>query len=129
MTGAPLIELSVLGDSPESTADSHLIQLTDILNPLPENLLAKWPRAARYYGRDGERLDTEPWDFDHCTSGSSSDSEDDDFLDEYEEEASGPAKPRDPLEKLFKDNKPAGIDDDEKREIVSLLISLTVRSG
>ncbi len=40
LTDMPLFQLPPLRDSRESLDDDHLIQLTDILGPLPESLLA-----------------------------------------------------------------------------------------
>ena len=42
--------------SDEQTNDEHLIQLSEILGPLPEALAAHWRRRGQYYGSDGKRL-------------------------------------------------------------------------
>lgn len=40
----------------EISNDEHLIQLWEVIGPLPESLLAKWRRADQYFSPDGERL-------------------------------------------------------------------------
>ncbi|KAK3938162.1 serine/threonine-protein kinase SRPK3 [Diplogelasinospora grovesii] len=128
LTNLPLFQLP-LGNRDESLDDDHLIQLTDIIQPLPGSLLVKWPRATRYYGPDGERLSAQPWDFD---GGEWSGGEDDEGYDEFDDleedelpmERPGPPKPYDPLEKLFRDNKDEDIDEEEEKVIVSLLRSI-----
>ncbi|KAK4115032.1 kinase-like protein [Canariomyces notabilis] len=41
----------------EYTNDEHVIQLSEVLGPLPEELASRWRRRDRYYGPDGKRLD------------------------------------------------------------------------
>ena len=43
--------------SDEQTNDEHLIQVSEILGPLPEALAAHWRRRDQYYGPDGKRLE------------------------------------------------------------------------
>lgn len=43
--------------SDEQTNDEHLIQLSEILGPLPEELAPHWRRRDRYYSPDGKRLE------------------------------------------------------------------------
>lgn len=45
----------------EETNDEHLIQLSEVLGPLPAELALRWRRRDRHYGADGKRLDTTPW--------------------------------------------------------------------
>lgn len=40
----------------EISNDEHLIQLWEVIGPLPEPLLVKWRRADQYFSPDGERL-------------------------------------------------------------------------
>jgi len=109
-----------------------LIQLTDVIQPLPKDLLPRWPRASRYYGPNGERLDARPWDYDGSEglSGTASDSGDDDQeydeLEDSEEamEDYGPPKPFDSLEKLFGKYKPDDINEEEEEQVLSLLRSI-----
>jgi serine/threonine protein kinase len=46
LTDLPLFRLPPIFDSHESLDDDHLIQLTEVMQPLPKNLLSKWPRLA-----------------------------------------------------------------------------------
>jgi non-specific serine/threonine protein kinase len=43
-------------DSQEGADDDHLKELNDILEPLPDSWLAKWPRSHLYFGPNRERL-------------------------------------------------------------------------
>jgi serine/threonine protein kinase len=58
LTGTSLLAISRIGDDEDDQADDdHLLDLNDVLQPLPDAWLAKWPHAHRYFGRDRERLD------------------------------------------------------------------------
>ncbi|KAH0430241.1 serine/threonine-protein kinase SRPK3 [Colletotrichum camelliae] len=131
ITGNALFQLRVFGSSDEGLKDEHLIQLTDIIGPLPGHLLAKWPDAAKYYGPKGERLDASPRDFDENSmedgnfcQGSSGD-EFDDGPDTHEIELDpserGPPLAHDSLERLIKAHKEAGIDEQEEEAIAAIL--------
>jgi serine/threonine protein kinase len=137
LTGLPLFQLPPIGGSDESLDDDHLIQLTDIIQPLPKDLLTKWPRAGRYYGPSGERLNASPrhfyWGKGSCGDISDSDVDlDDQEYDEFSDmeedgcnmEEEGPPQRYDSLEKLFRDHKPDDIDEEEERHVVSLLRSV-----
>lgn len=60
LTGRPLfVRLEGLdGDAEgdEQTNDEHLIQLSEVLGPLPAALAGRWRRRESYFGPDGERL-------------------------------------------------------------------------
>ena len=43
-------------DSQEEADDDHLMELNDILEPLPGSWLEKWPRSHLYFGSNRERL-------------------------------------------------------------------------
>ncbi|KAJ3544981.1 hypothetical protein NM208_g2747 [Fusarium decemcellulare] len=43
----------------EISNDEHLIQLWEVIGPLPKPLLSKWRRADQYFSPDGERLDAD----------------------------------------------------------------------
>lgn len=133
LTGVPLFQLPPMGVSQEGVDDDHLIQLTDIIQPLPKDLITRWPRASKYYGPGGARLDTRPYQFtvsdgpdDEVAGWADGDDEEQDFADEaedqdeYDEEESA-VKPYDLLEEAFKANKPDDIGEEDEREIVSLL--------
>lgn len=51
-----LIPLSHDQKDQEDTDDDHLIQLNDIIRPLPESILEAWPRAGKWYTPDRQRL-------------------------------------------------------------------------
>ncbi|KAM0593584.1 hypothetical protein ACHAQF_001549 [Verticillium nonalfalfae] len=129
LTGMPLFQLAVVGNADEALDDDYMIQLAEVLSPLPESITSKWPRAGQYFGPNGERLDA-------AVGKSKEDSlHSDDDLDEEEEEEDdfdddevefptggfGPPLPCDPLEKLFGDNKPQDVNGDEEKTILSLL--------
>ncbi len=38
----------------DSCDDDHLLQLTDILGPLPKHLFSRWPRSSKYFNDNGE---------------------------------------------------------------------------
>ena len=141
LTGLPLFQIPPLNDSDELINDDHLIQLTDIIGPLPEGLLSRWTRASKYYDANGGRLDAWPWDFDmHEGSDGGSDTrlsnngenesdtektEDesaDDDMDDWSVGERDPPKPHDSLEVLFHTNKAPDISEEEEKVIVSLLV-------
>ena len=43
-------------DELEEADDDHILDLIDVLQPLPDNLMSKWPRAEKWIGPNGERL-------------------------------------------------------------------------
>jgi serine/threonine protein kinase len=46
-----------MGDNePEQADDDHILDLIDVLQPLPDTLMSKWPRADKWIGPNGERL-------------------------------------------------------------------------
>lgn len=122
---------SLDGDRHDETEnDQHLIQITEIIQPLPEVLFNKWARRTTYYGPSGERIDSQ----DDLTEespdiGGSLDNEIDERKGSYhgidtdtQSEASLASTRRfDPLEKVFKSVKPADIDEEEEKQIVSLI--------
>lgn len=131
ITGTVLFQLPVIGLSDEGLKDEYLIQLTDIIGPLPGNLLAKWPDAAKYYGPNGERLDTRPRDFDEdsmedgysCQGSSGGESDDGPDTREIEFDASERGLPHvhESLETLVKAHKNTDMDEQEEEVIVEFL--------
>lgn len=101
MTGVPLFSIVVYYDDDRETADDeHLLQMNDILQPLPDVWLQeKWPRARNYFGAGRERLGPRP------------DGQDEPCID-------------DTLEVRFKEHKPDDIDDLEAGLITSLIRSI-----
>lgn len=67
LTGQALFALMVLGrgQQEKDDADDHLIQLNDMIRPLPDWMMEAWPRAGMWYGPDRQRLqpysDEEPY--------------------------------------------------------------------
>jgi serine/threonine protein kinase len=43
-------------DEKDDADDDHLLDLNDIIEPLPESWMLKWPRAHKYFGPNGERF-------------------------------------------------------------------------
>ncbi|KAH3978977.1 hypothetical protein HBH70_097650 [Parastagonospora nodorum] len=71
LTGRSLFALMMLGhdqDEQDETDDDHLLQLNDILCPLPESMIKLWPRFSKWYTTDRKRLqpygDEEPYIYD-----------------------------------------------------------------
>ncbi|KAF9876997.1 serine/threonine-protein kinase SRPK3 [Colletotrichum karsti] len=132
ITGVGLFEISPFGLSDEAMKDEHLIQMTDILGPLPDEFLSSWPAVSRYYGPEGERLDARPRDFDEDDSVGDDNSDYEDSEEEFDDEEGfefdmgdrKPPKVHDSLEKLINTHKPAGVDDEEEKQIVGLLRSI-----
>lgn len=61
LTGSPLfVRLEGLdgdgAEGDEQTNDEHLIQMSEVLGPLPAALAGRWRRRENYFGPDGERL-------------------------------------------------------------------------
>ena len=116
LVGLPLFELPPLpSDLDEVRDDDHLIQLSEIIGPLPPYLLQKWPRADKHFGQNGQRK----------AAARSPISEY--FKMEYDsgtedaEVVVGPPPSYDPLERIFHERKPTEIDDEEEGTIVELL--------
>ncbi|KAK0370845.1 serine/threonine-protein kinase SRPK3 [Colletotrichum limetticola] len=131
VTGAALFQLPPFGLSDSEKKDEHLIQLTDIIGPLPQTLMVKWPNAAKYYGSSGERLDMAPTDIiDGFTEESSSGCRSIDGSYDGVEDVDGsglelgervPPQVHESLEKLVKAHKASNMSDEEEEQIVSFL--------
>lgn len=102
LTDYPLFELFTFRRQKDAIDDDHLIQLSEIIGPLPKDMRAQWSRSGLYFGPDGERLATCPSSFDKSSD-------------------SGSPMPFPSLEDKFHEYKPADINDAEVKEIVSLL--------
>lgn len=119
LTGEPLFEIPPLPSRlDEVKDDDHLIQLSEIIGPLPSYFLQKWPRADRYFELNGQRKPAagNPIDlYMEARFGLDTTSA---------KEVVGPPPPLDPLDKLFHKNKPSQLDNDNDQEenvIVALL--------
>jgi len=97
LTGRPLFALMMLGNDQseqDDTDDDHLIQLNDIIRPLPESMMAAWPRASKWYDRNRQPL--QPY-------------------------GNGELYIHKSLEVLFAEHKPAEIDDGESAALCSIM--------
>jgi serine/threonine protein kinase len=59
LTGQALFAVMMLRKSQEEQDDAdddHLIQLNDVIRPLPNSMMAVWPRANKWYGPNRQRL-------------------------------------------------------------------------
>ncbi|KAF4777531.1 serine/threonine-protein kinase SRPK3 [Colletotrichum scovillei] len=131
VTGAALFQLPPFGLSDTEKKDEQLIQLTDIIGPLPRTLAAKWSNAKKYYDSSGERLDTVPTDIiDGFTEDSISDSRSIDGSSDGVEDADRsrldlgervPPQVHESLEKLVKVHKASYVGEEEEEQIVSFL--------
>jgi serine/threonine protein kinase len=111
LTGSPLFYVERMEGSEweEQAKDKHLIQITEVLQPLPNKLLSKWRRVGSYYTTQGDRLDTDSDDETTETSSPLASSE------RYH-----------PLEVKFMEKRPADMDDKEVAE-VSRIIRMVLR--
>lgn len=114
----------------EITNDEHLCQIWNVIGPFPQSLREKWRRADKYFGPDGEKLQSRD-------EGEDSPDEDEDIGDrgngaspgaEFDEEMSDTssvslAYPGEysSLQRQFTDEKPDGIGETEEEEILHLL--------
>ncbi|KAH6631052.1 kinase-like domain-containing protein [Chaetomium sp. MPI-SDFR-AT-0129] len=150
LTGRPLfIRLEALdgGDDDgeadtegnEQTNDEHLIQLSEVLGPLPAGLAGRWRRRERYFGLEGERLrvreggreGSDMGEDDDFDGGDGDDMDDVDDADD-DEAATSPMSTSSsfwladvekfaPLEDQLRDNKPEDMSDDEVEEVAKLI--------
>jgi non-specific serine/threonine protein kinase len=96
LTGRALFGVAIVGNNQEDrdeADDEHLIQLNDIIQPLPDSMMAAWPRASMWYGLDRQPL--RPY--------------------------GGEVYIHKPLEELFAENKPDSIDNGEAAVVCSLI--------
>lgn len=97
LTGRALFAVMMLGNDQkeqDDTDDDHLIQLNDVIRPLPDSIMAAWLRASKWYGPDRQRL--QPY-------------------------ANGEPYIHKSLEVLFAEHKSAEIDDRESAVLCSLM--------
>jgi PAS domain-containing protein len=138
--------VSKIGSEDESADDDHLLELNDILEPLPDSWLKeKWPRAGKFFGPNRERLnpyseeDAEAEEMDDIDSEEMDDTgaeemdntdskeleeahqEEEEECDDGDDKMQDGIWINDSLEKLFEKNKPEDIDEAEA-EVVTALI-------
>jgi len=100
LTGRALFAVMMLGNDQkeqDDADDDHLIQLNDIIRPLPDSMMAVWPRASKWYGPNRQRL--QPYN-------------------------SGEPYIHESLEVLFAQHKPAEIDNEESAVLCSLMLQI-----
>ncbi|KAL5590979.1 hypothetical protein FOBRF1_014536 [Fusarium oxysporum] len=107
-------------DYDEASNDEHLIQLWEVIGPLPKPLLEKWRRADQYFDSSGNRMEIKSQEDDYVSGG-----DDKDLSDVMDEENDGP-----PLaclghflslEDQMMAERPGDIDEAESREVLELL--------
>jgi non-specific serine/threonine protein kinase len=113
LTNNVLFELFAFTGQRNTIDDDHLLQLSEISGPLPEDMLAKWSRRSLYFGPGGNRLNTSPFDFDDSPIGQAMRTRSKARLD--------PPAPLPSLEDKFHECRPSDIDATEAKEIASLL--------
>ncbi|KAF2177563.1 serine/threonine-protein kinase SRPK3 [Zopfia rhizophila CBS 207.26] len=97
LTGRTLFAVGMLGNDQkeqDDADDDHLIQLNDVIRPLPDSIMAAWPRASKWYKPNRQRL--QPY------------SNDEPYIHQS-------------LEVLFAEHKPAEIDNEESAVLCSLM--------
>lgn len=148
LTGLPLFSVhKFTRDEDERADDDHLLDLNDILEPLPDAWLQqdKWPRASLYFGPHRERLDPDASEGNNYDQDDREEREDQGVGDgdltktnqalggegeEVEEEPEIRNLGKDgpwiapSLEDKFKENKPDDIDEAEAQMVTSLIRSI-----
>lgn len=112
LTNNSLFELFTFSGQNDVIDDDHLIQLSEIVGPLPKDMLAKWPRYSSYFGPRGERLAVRPLAFDKSQIGQAIWAQSSNL---------GPPASFPSLEYKFHKYKPSDINNMEATEIASLL--------
>ncbi|KAI0439797.1 serine/threonine-protein kinase SRPK3 [Xylaria telfairii] len=114
LTECPLFQVSDFGQQPDLIDDEHLIEISEVIGPLPDYMRADWPRYSTYFGPSGERLTAMPRDFDESEMGRR-------LRSIAIRKNLAPPKPAPPLKEDFFSLKPNDVDDVEAEEIVALL--------
>ena len=121
LTGTALFAVGYIGyEDKDDVDDDHLLALNDILEPLPDSWLSKWPRSQKWLGPNRERLQP----------GKSAEGIQalEDGKKEIEEQNGGEGLEcnegpyiEDPLEVLFDRNKQNDIDAEEAKVVTTLI--------
>ncbi|KAI0535175.1 serine/threonine-protein kinase SRPK3 [Xylaria digitata] len=114
LTDRPLFEVTGFLCPPHVVDDDHLIQLSEIISPLPQHMRDAWPKYTSYFGPNGERLNVEPSDFDDAEWRR-------DIMADQPPGGYGPPTSIPSLEDSFFKYKAKDIGEAEARELVSLL--------
>ncbi|KAI7782402.1 serine/threonine-protein kinase SRPK3 [Diaporthe eres] len=139
LTGSNLFMVSTMFAEGETLDDVHLIQLTEVLGPLPEQVFHAWRRVSCYFDANWRRSynpeGDESLENDFSSDSGSSESEDglpvsddgestfsDDDADTSNSEADlARVRLSEPLEEQFRRKKPGDIDEVEEKQILHLL--------
>ncbi|CAK4033986.1 serine threonine- kinase SRPK3 [Lecanosticta acicola] len=142
VTGTRLFAVDLIGDDEQDDADDdHILDLTDVIGPLPERFMSKWTRRDRWIGPGGERLQPrEDVSMDAYSDGDDELEDPEDLEEPGQVEAPGDSvefdddepmadqddMPEEPfinesLEAQFDRNKPDDIDEEEGRVITDLI--------
>jgi len=113
LTDNVLFELFPFTSRRHIVDDDHLLQLSEVIGPLPVDMLAKWSRRSLYYEPDGTRLKTSPFEFDESPLGQAT--------RKKSETSDGPPAPLPSLEDKFHEYKSSDIGATEATEIATLL--------
>ena len=123
----------------ETLDDAHLIQLTEVIGPLPEQISRSWRRGSCYFDASSTRTynpeGDESLDDDSSSGSESCISEDglsesgdaESTLSEYDaatsnsEDELARVRLSEPLEDKFRQKKPGDIDEVEEKQILHLL--------
>lgn len=105
LTGIPLFIAESAGEDDPEANDDHVLQLSNILGPIPPFLLSQWPRANIYFNAEGKQIKHYVGDYPE-----GEDSDPDNFHAEFPS-----------LEEYFDKEKPADITPTEANEIKALL--------
>lgn len=101
ITGRPLFLVPGFGYNEEEQIDLYLLQLSDILGPLPDYLYSRWTQSSRYFDADRVQFNS--------------------YMGEVPEGMDLLSAKAEPLEQFFDSEKPAEMTDDEAKAVKSLL--------
>jgi len=104
----------------EETNDEHLVQFSEVLGPLPEELASRWRRRDRYYGPDGKRLDVATGGG-HGSEGSGTDDDSDSETSQRSSFSLADPGTFASLEEQVREHKPEGMGEEEVEEVSQLL--------
>lgn len=139
LTGSNLFMVSNMFAGGETLDDVHLIQLTEVIGPLPEQIFHAWRRGSCYFDASSRRIYNPEGDEDldgdlssdsgacdtedgipESSDGESSCSEDDAVTANSEDELAR-VRLSEPLEEILRRKKPEDIDEFEEKRILHLL--------
>lgn len=139
LTGSTLFMVSKMFADGETLDDAHLIQLTEVIGPLPEQIFRAWRRGSCYfdasfrrtYNPEGDESlegdlssDNEAWKSEDrlfVSDDSESIFLEDDAVTSNSEDELARVRLNKPLEETFRQKKPKDIDEIEEKQILHLL--------